>query len=127
VQDEDVGYLAPEYRELLDAQQGAPSAAPGAVLSGAGRDQADPGGGGGGGGAAAAAAEDGARGGLAAVEEALRQLLRDAARLGGGGAAGGGGGLKGRLAALDALLARAGEAGAGLAEVLAFMRGGSGG
>ena len=132
----DVGYLAPEYRAMLD-QQPVSSGADPIPHSSAAADQNGGGGGGaggrGGGRSGAGAGAGGARE-LAAAEEAVRQRFRDPLRLGGaasgaggggggggGGAAGGGG--KGRMAGLDTLLSRAGDAGAGLAEVVAYMRG----
>ncbi|GBF98424.1 hypothetical protein Rsub_10489 [Raphidocelis subcapitata] len=112
-QDGDVGYLSNEYRGMLEAEGGAGTGAGAAGQQGTAGQR-----GAGAGGAADAAA---ARG-LAAAQEALRQLFRDHCRLAGGGG-GGGGGAAARAAGLDALLARAGDAGAGLADVVAYMRG----
>jgi hypothetical protein len=109
----DVGYLAPEYKAMLDQASPAGAAAlpPGDEDgAGAGAGGKPPGAGGGG---------DGARE-LAAAEEAVRQLFRDHLRLGGGA----GGGARGRLQGLDEMLKRAGDAGARLPDVVAYMRGG---
>lgn len=145
MQDGDVSYLAPEYKAILDQaaaaqggggggagsfRAGAAPAAIGGACFGAGAEDA---GSGAGGGLGPVAQEGGAGRGvggtsaheLAAAEEAIRQLFRDHCRLGGGGGGGGGvGSVKARIAGLDALLQKAGDAGAGLGEVVAYMRGG---
>jgi hypothetical protein len=135
MQDGDVAYLAPEYREMLEGGQAGPpqpSSGAGSGAGGAGGGQGlgrSSSGGGGGGADGGGDGGDGRGWHLAAAEESFRSLLRDWARLGGsGGGAGGGGtsggGLKARLQGLDGLLARAGDAGAALEDVVAFMRGG---
>ncbi|KAI8469474.1 MAG: hypothetical protein J3K34DRAFT_522137 [Monoraphidium minutum] len=101
--------LQAQYREMLD--QAAARGGAGAAEDG-----------GGGGGAARAGSGAARAPELEAAEEAVRQLFRDHLRLGGGG--GGGGGGKARAAGLDALLSRAGDAGARLEDAVAFMRGG---
>ena len=135
----DVSYLAPEYARLLREGDGGGADGGGGGSGGdaaragdqRGASQQGFGGGGGGRGTGAAAADDAAAtaaGGesfeLAAARAAFRRLHRDWRRLAGGAGTGGAGGdAKARAAGLDALLARAGQPGAGLDDIVAYMRG----
>ncbi len=141
VQDGDISYLAPEYKQMLNDQAASSSNSGGAAgssinggsgggalggarggVSGGGRALAGAGGDSGKGGGRAGGGDANAQLELAAAEESMRQMFRDYCRLGGGGG-GGAGGIMARLPGLDALLSKAGEEGARLVDVVAYMQG----